>query len=44
METDRTYFTRRAEEQQRAAARARDGESRRRHVELAELLAARAAA
>jgi len=43
MEDDRTYFARRAAEQRRVAARARDQDSRRRHLELAALLAARAA-
>ncbi|HEV2816510.1 MAG TPA: hypothetical protein VGW40_04725 [Allosphingosinicella sp.] len=41
METDRAYYARRAEEQKRAAARAADAEARRRHLELAALLAAR---
>jgi hypothetical protein len=44
MENDRSYFERRAGEQQRAAQRARDAEARRRHEELARLLAARASA
>ena len=41
MESDRAYYARRAEEQKRAAARAIDAEVRRRHLELADLLAAR---
>lgn len=44
MKDDRTYFARRAEEQRSAAARAKHEESRRRHLELAALLSARAAA
>ncbi|GEM_PF-4825431 len=44
MTDDRSYFARRAEDQRRAAAHARDAEVRRRHLELAALLAARAAA
>ncbi len=44
MKDDRAYFARRAEDQRRAAARARDADVRRRHLELAQLLDARATA
>ena len=44
MKDDRIYFARRAEDEKRAAARAANDEIRRRHLELAALLAARAAA
>jgi hypothetical protein len=44
MENDRSYYERRAEEQKRAAERARDEETRRRHLELAKLLGQRASA
>ncbi len=44
MKDDRSYFARRAEDQRRAAAHAADADIRRRHLELATLLAARAAA
>jgi hypothetical protein len=44
MEDDRAYFASRAEEQKRAAAHAKDAETRRRHLELADLLRSRAAA
>jgi len=42
MENDRTYYERRAEDEKRAAASARDAEARRRHLELAKLLGRRA--
>ena len=38
MEDDRSYYARRAEAQWRAAAMARDAETRRLHFELAEML------
>lgn len=41
MESDRAYYARRAEEQLRAAAKAANAETRRRHLELAALLDAR---
>jgi len=41
MGDDRTYYASRAEEQRRAAAHARSDETRRLHLELAALLAAR---
>jgi len=44
MENDRSYYERRAAEQKRAAERARDEETRRRHLELAKLLGRRAEA
>ncbi len=42
MNDDRIYFARRAEQERRAAALARGDDARRRHLELAELLSARA--
>lgn len=42
MENDRIYYERRAEDEKRAAERARDEEARRRHLELAKLLGERA--
>ena len=44
MTDDRAYFARRAKEEERAAARAIAEDSRPRHLELAELLSARASA
>ena len=44
MKDDRAYFARRAEDQRRAAAHARDADIRSRHLELAQLLEARASA
>lgn len=41
MTNDRIYYARRAAEERDAAARARTDDARRRHLELAELLAAR---
>jgi hypothetical protein len=41
MESDRSYFARRAAEQRRAAEDAGSEEARRRHLQLADLLAAR---
>jgi hypothetical protein len=38
MEDDRSYYSRRAEAESRAAATAPDAEARRRHLELAEML------
>ena len=41
METDRSYYARRAADEMRAALRAADADIRRRHLELAALLSAR---
>ena len=42
MEDDRSYYARRAEAEWRAAAAARDAETRRLHFELAEMLRVKA--
>lgn len=44
MESDRSYYARRAADEKRAALRAADADTRRRHLELAALLSAREAA
>jgi hypothetical protein len=43
METDRSYYARRAADERGAALRAADADTRRRHLELAALLSAREA-
>jgi hypothetical protein len=43
MEDDRAYYARRAEDERRAAARADNAETRRRHLELADMLSVQSA-